>query len=104
MTMWDLLVVTCFLVPIFTAMEMASRAGARIPGYTSSLMIGLLVGVSFAFSMWSLHTKLVKLPQATSSAVLGAILIAAVIVDFVWIGVAMFVGGWATSAMFRLVH
>ena len=104
MTMWDILFGACFLVPISTAIQAASAAGAGIGGYASSLMIGLLIGIGLAFSMRSLHRKLVEQFQAASSAVMGVILVAAFIVELAWVGAAGFVGWSTTSAVLHSVH
>jgi len=98
MTMWDILIGACFFAPITAAVQAAKASGAHGGGYVFSLMLGVVIGFSFAFSMRSSHRKLVKRSETAPSAILSLILVGALIVELAWIGVAGFVG-WSTTSV-----
>ena len=102
--MWDILIAACFLAPIMESVRAASAMGARGGGYAFSLVAGLIIGFSFAYSMRSLHRKVIKRFETGPTRLLGLILVGALIVEVAWIGVAGFVGWSTISTVLNPVH
>lgn len=69
-----------------------------------SLAVGFFIGLSFAVSMYSLQRKLVERHETSSSVVQNTKVVAALVAEIIWIGVATFCGLATTSNILRFVH
>jgi len=104
MTIWDILLGICFVLPIGMAIRSAHAAHAGVIGYLLALVIAFIIGLSFAISMYSLREVVMERYKTAQRVVLNLILAAALIAQIIWIIVATISGLATTSSILRLVH
>jgi hypothetical protein len=102
-SLWDLLTAVCSVMPIGGALASAQYAKVGFGGYTLAVTIGLALGVCGAWTMRAVgKTVAARIRRQTVSMhqrYFRALYFAAV----VWIVFALFLGGWVSSALMRLV-
>ena len=64
MALWDLLNLTCFMIPIAGAVFEARNAKAGMGGWALILVIGLTLGVACTWLMWSVGERIVTAVRA----------------------------------------
>jgi heme A synthase len=98
-----LLIALCFVEPVAGAVASAAHAKVGAGGYALAITIGLALGVSCAWTMWTAgrtaaaHIKLQ--PASRQKRYFRALYFAAML----WVVFALFLGAWASSALMRLV-
>jgi hypothetical protein len=103
MTLWDLLTVISFVMPISGAMASAKHAHAGFWGYTTALFLSLILGVACG---WAVRASAARVAMTLGNnhetfgkrLVLGMYLCASAL----WPFFALFLGGCATSSIFEL--
>jgi len=106
MTLWDLLIAICFTIPIAGALSSAKHLNVGVGGYALAIIVGLALGISFAWTQWQagktlfryVEHKRGRLSKSVREWCFRALYLAGVF----WILVAGAVGGWASSVMMRL--
>jgi hypothetical protein len=105
-TLWQLLILICFAIPIGGALASAKLAMVGVGGYALAVTVGLAVGACCAWAMWTTHkivvTNLQRHPDwehSMSEWYFRAFYFA----KMLWIAVALFLGAWLSSLLLRLV-
>jgi hypothetical protein len=105
MTLWDLLTIISFVMPISGAMASAKHAHAGFWGYAAALLLSLILGVACG---WAVRASAERVAMSLGDNLetlgrrlyLGIYLCAAAL----WPFFAGFLGGWATSSVFELLR
>jgi hypothetical protein len=93
----------CFVMPLAGALAGAKLSKAGFGAYAVAVAVGLALGLCFAWIMWTVgkivaaHMKGKPVPAQERYA--WALYFAAML----WIVLALFLGGWVSSAVIRLV-
>jgi uncharacterized protein YneF (UPF0154 family) len=102
--LWQLLILICFVIPIGGAMSAAKIANAPPAGFALAILVGLVVGMSCAWTMWLMHklfvAKLEQHPDWQHSAWFARTFYAS---KLLWIVVALFLGHWLSSRVLRII-
>jgi hypothetical protein len=105
-TLWQLLIFICFWMPIGGAIASARHAKVGPGGYALAMTVGLAVGACCAWTMWIMHkafaTNLRQRPDwqhAMSKWYFRTFYFSKIL----WIGFALLLGAWLSSAVLRLV-
>ena len=107
-TLWQLLILLCFGATVGGALASAKLAKVGFGGYALAVTIGLPLGVCCAWAMWIMHkifvTSLRRRPDwehwASQHEWFSATFY---FTKILWIVFALFLGGWVSSAILRLV-
>ena len=107
-TLWQLLILICFTMPIAGAVGSAKLAKVGFGGYALAITIGLPLGVCCAWAMWIMHkifvTNLRRRPDWEHWAAQHEwFYVAFYFTKILWIVLALFLGAWVSSATLRLV-
>ena len=107
MALWQLLILMCVALPIGTSVGSARYANAGAGGYALAIVVGLVVGMGFGWTMWKTHkpvvNKLQRLPSSgTSLARQEWYFRAFYLAKMLWTGFAGFLGFWLSSAILRV--
>lgn len=101
MTVWELLTVACFIVPIYVGVSEAKLAKVGFGGYALAITIGLALGVGCAWMMRAvvekIFTRLERYPAKIQERYQGGVSFALLL----WAIFALFLGGWVSSAAMR---
>lgn len=102
-TLWDLLIAVCFVVPIGGALGSARLAKTGFTGYALAAALGLLLGLLLARIMVVLgkivaaHIK--RQPESAQEQYFRALYFT----PMLWIVFGLFLGGWISSAALRFL-
>ena len=106
MTLWQLLILLCFVMPIGGALGPAKVAKVGFVGYMLAIMVGLAVGASSAWMMWIMHKvvsrNLQQRPdevQSVSEWYFRGFYLSKIL----WIVISSLLGAWLSSLLLRLV-
>jgi hypothetical protein len=102
-TLWDLLTVLCFAMPIGSALASAKYANVRFGGYALATIIGLALGVCCVWTMRTVSNALAANIKRHSARLQGWYFRALYFAAMLWIVFALLLGGWFSSAVMRLV-
>jgi hypothetical protein len=103
MTLWLLLILICFVMPIAGALTSAELARVGFGGYALAIVIGLAVGTGCAWTMWTVGGIAVARTKRHSVSLQEWCARAAYFAAVLWIVVAGLLGGWVSSLLLRLV-
>ena len=102
-SLWDLLTAVCCVMPIGGALASAQYAKVGFGGDALAITIGVALGVCCAWTMRTAgNTVAAHIKRQTVSLherYFGALYVAAML----WIVFALFLGGWVSLALMRLV-
>jgi hypothetical protein len=102
-SLWDVLTLVCCAMPIGGAAASAKIARVGFAGYALAVTVGLALGVCCALAMRVVGkivaTHIKRHPGPLQERYFRALYFAAML----WIVVALFLGGWGSSALLRLV-
>jgi hypothetical protein len=102
LTLWDLLMALCFVMPLAGAFAEAKVSKAGFGGYALAVTVGLRLGLCFAWSMWAVGkifvARMKGTPVPTQERYAWALYFAAV----VWIVFGLFLGSWVSSVLMKL--
>lgn len=104
-TLWDLLTLISFVMPIAGASAEAKLSHAGFAGYALVISIGLAIGFGCAACMRIALVRVGgymegKLSTQAESWYSGAMLMA----GFLWIVLALFIGGWLARSVLSLLR
>jgi hypothetical protein len=105
MTLWDLLTVISFVMPISGAMASAQHAHVGFWGYATALLLSLILGVACGWAVRASSARVAMTlgdnPKTFGNWLyLGAYCCASAL----WPFFALFLGGWATSSVFEFLR
>jgi hypothetical protein len=105
-SLWDLLTLICFVMPIGGALASAQFFKAGLGGQVLAVTIGIVLGVSCALMMRivtkTITAKLQRRPDWEHSASLQKWFFRGLyFAAMIWIVVAGFLGGWVSLAVLR---
>ena len=104
MTLWDLLTIICFAMPIGGAHSAAKQAGIGFGGHAVAILVGLFVGAGCACVMRVVGklvvTRLEKRPADARENPLRVLYFAA----FLWSFFGLFIGGWSAGLLTPLLR
>jgi hypothetical protein len=103
MTLIELFIAICFIMPIPAAYASASHMKLGFIGHALAVALGLVIGFGFAWAIWASVTKLVKLIDKVPKALQGACGIGCLLLFGVWTIVAEIVGAVLPPAILRLI-
>jgi hypothetical protein len=103
MTLIELLVVICFVTPIFGAYSSASQMKLGFGGHALAIGLGLTIGLSFAWTMWTSTPKLVKLIDRLPEAYRKFCGFGVLLIFPAWIVLAGIAGAMLPTAILRLI-
>ena len=102
-SLWDLLLVICFAMPIGGALSSASIRKVGFGGYALAITLGLALGACCAWAMRTVGATVAahiqRHPVSLHDRYFRALYFAAML----WIILTLFLGGWVSSALLRLV-
>jgi hypothetical protein len=103
MTLIELLIAICFFLAVGSAYGSASHLKLGFFGHAVALVIGIVIGLGFAWAMWASVGKLVKLIDRAPKALRGACGIGCLLLFGVWTMVAGIVVTVLPPAILRLI-
>jgi hypothetical protein len=103
MSLWDLLSVLCFAMPIAGAVASARLAKAGFRGYALAITIGLALGVSCAWTVRTAGKTVDAHVKRHSESVQERYFRALYFAAMLWIVFGLFLGAWASSVLMRVV-
>jgi hypothetical protein len=105
MALWHLLIAMCIAVPAANAFASARYANVGPGGYVLAIGVGLAVGVFCGWVMYATHDIVGRKLKgyASSDASEEWYFRLFYLAKVLWLGFAVFVGGWLSSALLRIV-
>ena len=101
MTLWDLLLAVCFVMPVSGAIAAAKLIRAGVVGYVLSVLIGLMLGLGCAWIAHktgaSVHNRVKQRDNSVQNRYFRLLYLGAML----WIVFALFLGLWITSPILR---
>jgi hypothetical protein len=101
-SLWSLLIAVCCAMPIGGALSSAKSAKVAFGGYAFSIVIGLVLGLGCAWTMRKVGKNVGARLKRSVSSVQERYFRVLYFGAMAWIVFALFLGGWATSALLRL--
>ena len=103
MSLWDLMNTTCAMIPVAGAVFEARAAKLGVGGYALVLVVGLVLGLSCAWALWSVGENVAArvrpYPKPRQDWYLRALYFTAVL----WLLCVAFLSNIALSAAIRLL-
>ena len=103
MTLIELLIAICFVMPIGAAYGSASQMKLGFGGHALAIAFGLAIGLGFAWTMWASTFKLVKLIHRFPKAYQGFCGFGFLLLFVAWIVAAGISGAMLPTAVLRLI-
>ncbi len=100
MTLWDVLSLICFAMPIGGADAVARKASVGFGMHALAVVVGVLVGVASTFALRSIGDVVAKRLE-THQPCIRENSLRLYFAAFVWAISGTFVGGWAVHLMIR---
>jgi hypothetical protein len=102
-TLWDLLTLVCFVMPIGGAHAAAELARVGLGGHLVAIPVGMFVGAGCAWAVRSagglVITRLGERPAEAKENSLRVLYLVA----FIWSFCGLFIGGWAAGLVMPLI-
>jgi len=102
-SLWDLLLLLCFTMPIAGALLPAHSAKVGFNGYTVAIVVGVALGLGCSWSMRTIGKKISVSTRPYSASRREGYFRALYFAGVLWIAFAFFLGTWASSAALRFV-
>ena len=100
--LWHLLLGICIATPIAASLAEARRASVGVAGYTLALIVGIVLGALFGWTMWATHlavgNKIMKAAPAKQEWYFRALYFT----KLLWIALAAFVAVWLSKVVLRV--
>ena len=100
--LWHLLLGICVATPIVASLAEARRASVGVAGYILALIVGIVLGAFFGWTMWATHwavgNKIIKAAPAKEEWYFGALYFT----KLLWIALAVFVATWLSNVVLRV--
>jgi len=104
MTLIELLIAISFFLAVGSAYGSASHLRLGFFGHALALLMGIVIGLGFAWTMWASVGKLVKWTDRVPKAFQGACGIGCLLLFGVWIIVAGIAGAMLPTMILRLIY
>ena len=103
MTLIELLIVICFFIAVEAAYMSANYLKLGFLGHAIALVLGLAIGIGFAWSMWLATSKIAKWTDSLPKPYRGICTVGFLILMLAWIIVAGIVGDILPNAVLHLI-
>jgi hypothetical protein len=104
MSLWDLLTIGCFVMPIASSNVVARNAHLSVARHSMALLIGVVIGCCFAWAMRAVGEVIIRRTTGFSAAKREWFFRALYGSALAWCGVSLFFGGWVTSRLLLAVQ
>jgi hypothetical protein len=105
MTLWDLLTVISFVMPISGAMASAKHAHAGFWGYAIALLLSLIVGVAFGWAVRASAARMALIRGDNPKTLKNRLYLGAYFCgSALWPCFALFLGGWVTNSVLEFLR
>ena len=102
MTLWDLLIAICCVMPLAGSLATAKLSKTGFGGRALAIVIGLALGVCCARTMWAVGNNIAARIRRHSEPVQERYFRALYFTAMLWIVFSLFLGEWVSSLVLRL--